>query len=91
MDDPGTASSGRIVTMACRENELAGESGSVENGFYTYLVVDEGMLQGLADADGDGTVTVEEAFEYCSSNMRSYSPSQRPVMNDQYPGELNLD
>jgi len=49
------------------------------------------MLQGLADADGDGTVTVEEAFEYCSSNMRSYSPSQRPVMNDQYPGELNLD
>jgi len=89
MDDPGTAGSGHVVTMACSESSYSYEGGDVENGYYTYLMVELGMTEGLADSNGDGTVTVEEAYNYMKANIKSYSP-QKPEINDQYPGDLIL-
>ncbi|MCL6450909.1 MAG: caspase family protein [Acetobacteraceae bacterium] len=91
MNDSGITGPYKIDTMACRESELAGESSSVQNGFFTYLMVDRGMRQGYADSNSDGVVTVEEAFTYCSNNMGYYSSSQHPVINDQYPGSMPLN
>jgi len=90
MVDYGISKSGRIVSMACRSNEYAGESSSVRNGFYTYLMIDRGMRRGYADLNGDGYISVEEAFTYCSNNMGYYSYSQHPQINDQYSGSMYL-
>jgi len=89
MDDPGTSGPGKVVTLACSERSYSYEGSDVENGYYTYLMVELGMTGGLGDSNGDGIVTVEEAYDYMKANIKSYSP-QKPQINDQYPGDLFL-
>lgn len=89
MNDAGITGPYKIDTMACSETGYSYESSSVENGFFTYLMVEEGMTRAKADSNGDGKVTVEEAYNYMKANMRSYS-SQKPVISDQFSGELWL-
>lgn len=86
MDDAGITGTGTVDTMACRYNELAGESSSVRNGFFTYLMVDRSMRLGYGDTNGNGLIETEEAFNYAKNNMYLYSSSQHPVVNDQYSG-----
>lgn len=90
MNDPGITGPGKVVTMACAENELSYESSSIENGYYTYLMVELGMRQGKADANADGIVTVEEAFTYCKNEMPKYNRRQKPQMSDGVSGDLQL-
>jgi hypothetical protein len=87
----GTTKAGRVCTMACKSTELSYESSTVKHGFFTYLAVHKGMLGGLADANADGVVTVEEAFNYANANIGTLSTKQHPVMNDQFTGDLNLN
>ncbi len=86
----GTTKAGRVCTMASKNTEYSYESSSVQHGFFTYLAVHKGMLQNLADANGDGIVTVEESFNYAKNNIGSLTGKQHPQMNDQYTGDLNL-
>jgi len=89
MNDAGITGPYKIDTMACSETGYSYEGSDVENGYYTYLMVQLGMTGGLADANSDGKVTVEEAYNYMKANIKSYS-SQRPVINDQFSGDLWL-
>lgn len=86
----GITKAGRVCTFACSSSEYSYESGTVGHGYFTYLTVHRGMLGNYADSNGDGHVTVEEAFNYCKNNIGSYTSSQHPVMNDQYSGDLWL-
>jgi hypothetical protein len=84
--------SGRVVLMACDDDEGSWETGVLENGVFSYYVV-EG-LEGLADAEGDedGICSAEETFAYASPRVVAYgSPTtQHPQLYDEYPGELPI-
>lgn len=68
------AGDGRLICMACGENQVSWEMSEYENGQFTYYFVDQGMLAGKADANNDGVVTCEEAFDYADANCKSQSP-----------------
>jgi hypothetical protein len=71
---------GRIVLMSCREDEL-----SYVSLFYRWLFKG---LRGYADANEDGLVSAEEAYEYVIEKI-DY-PDQHPTIYDGYPGEFQL-
>ncbi|MEM3647681.1 MAG: caspase family protein, partial [Thermoproteota archaeon] len=86
---------GRIVVMACSESGLSYEFSTVENGQFTYYLVDQGILLGKADAynhDNDSVlgeasdVVVEEAFDHA----KAYCVYQTPTISDSFPNDLLL-
>ena len=70
--------SGRVVLMACREDEYA------IAGMYTPRVIDG--LRGFADNNMDGVVSAEEVFYYAETRCIE----QHPTMYDGYTGELPI-
>jgi hypothetical protein len=62
--DNGVSSDRRLFTAASQEPEKGYEYPSWSNSVWTGLVVDEGMLQGKADSNGDGHATLSEALQY---------------------------
>jgi Caspase domain len=90
-DDPGMVKSGRVLTYASRESELAYEDPAVHHTVFGWYEVNEGMVQGNADANRDGKVSVEEAFKYAKplATKRS-SKRQHPSMVDRLSGNLYL-
>jgi formylglycine-generating enzyme required for sulfatase activity/uncharacterized caspase-like protein len=56
------AGEGRVVMTACETNEISLESSEKGHGLFTYYLVRG--LQGDADANGDGRVTVDELYDY---------------------------
>ncbi len=78
------AGSGRLICMACGENQASWEMSQYENGQFTYYFVDQGMLAGEADANNDGHVTCEEAFDYANANCKSQSPEA----SDNFPDDM---
>jgi hypothetical protein len=82
--------SGRIICMASTELGVAYESSALHNGVFTYYFVDEGMYQGKADTTPkDGSVTVEEAFDYARANVPTVAP-QKPTISDSFENDLLL-
>jgi len=82
---------GRVTLMACRENEtaLVTFAKMFGSGF-----VREG-LQGYADNNKDGVVSVEEAFAYGAPRYKElcnsiFGENIYPVIDDRYDGELVL-
>ncbi len=71
--------SGRVVLMACREDEVS------YGGFTWYLI--EG-LTGYADFNEDGLVSAEEAFNYAKEKYDD--PDVHAIIYDGYLGELPL-
>ncbi len=78
------AGSGRLICMACRESQVSYEVSTYENGQFTYYFVDQGMLAGKADANNDGLVTCEEAFDYAKANCQW----QTPTASDNFPDDM---
>ncbi len=86
---------GRIVAMATTETTLGVESATWENGEFTYYLVEEGMLAGMADKydnNGNGQllepvdVTVEEGWDFTKANCRS----DTPTISDSFDNDLLL-
>ena len=84
---------GRVIAMAAGEKGYSYETDALQNGEFTYYFVEKGILGGKAnvhDYDGDGEtqqaaqVTVEEAFDYCTSNCRL----DRPCVGDYFNQDL---
>ena len=73
---------GRVVLTASRSTEYSFEGDPVADGpaagsvFTTALV--EGMRTGAADTDGDGTISVDEAFDYACRQVRAHGSDQTP-------------
>jgi hypothetical protein len=81
---------GRVINMACSEKGVSYEFASLENGQFTYYLVDQGMLDGQADTydnvEGVADVTIEEAFDYAKANCRM----QKPTISDSFSNDLLL-
>jgi len=70
---------GRVVLMACREDEVSYLG-------FTPLLID--AFRGYADTNEDDSVSAEEAFDYVVENLND--PDVHPTIYDGYPGELQL-
>lgn len=71
------ASARHLVTASSQVNEKSYEDANWHNSVFTGYMVDQGMLQGAADSNHDGRVTLHEAFNYAATNAPSYTASQR--------------
>jgi hypothetical protein len=86
------AKSGYVVLMACDEDETCMESSDLENGVFTYYLI-EGMTPTTsfpADVDRDNLVSAEEAFNYASPKATLFNPDQHGQIWDGVDGEAEL-
>jgi hypothetical protein len=76
----------RVVASACLADEYAWDYLLLGNTLWGKYFVDEGLLQGLADPQGDDSI--EEAHAYAYSEVIGERPDSHPQLDDQYSGEL---
>jgi hypothetical protein len=84
-----------IVVTACNATELTYDVENFQNTVFVEYFVNEGMAQGRADSNGDGHVTVEEAFFYAEAKCNPppgplIIPRTHPQMADNYAGDMDL-
>lgn len=80
---------GRVVLTASRAGEVSEERDELGHGVFTYYLL-EG-LKGKADVDGDGIVTVDEAYSYLSTHVpQATGQNQHPVKKGEVEGQLIL-
>ncbi|MEY2477496.1 MAG: hypothetical protein QOG87_2811 [Actinomycetota bacterium] len=74
--DKGISSSSRLFSAASRVNEKGYEEPNWRQSIWTGLSVDQGMLQGAADANRNGVVTVQEAVRFGESRAPAMTQGQ---------------
>jgi hypothetical protein len=80
---------GTIILTASGPNEVSLEKEELGHGVFTYFLL-EG-LEGKADMDGDGQITVDEAYDYVSRNVpKATGQEQNPVKKGSVEGRLIL-
>jgi uncharacterized protein YgiM (DUF1202 family) len=80
---------GRVVLTASRASEVSEEREDLGHGVFTYYLL-EG-LRGKADLDGDGIITVDEAYNYVSKKVPEVTgQNQNPVKKGEVEGQLIL-
>ena len=84
---------GAAIFSASRSDELAQESSSIEGSFFTYHLLS--ALRGAGDRDGNGLVTLGEAYQYAydrtlASTMPSLLGPQHPAYEYQLSGTGDL-
>lgn len=94
----GTASAfesgfGRIILTASDSTQFAWEGdkviGETDNSLFTHFLV-EG-LEGEADMDGDGRITVDELYDYAYEKVKRATPKQTPSkFSSKQQGEIIL-
>jgi len=94
----GTASAfevgyGRIILTASDSTQFAWEGdkviGETDNSLFTHFLV-EG-LEGAADLDSDGRITVDELYDYAYEKVRLATPKQTPSkFSSKQQGEIVL-
>lgn len=62
--DPGLARPGRTMTFASQEDEKAYEEPRENLSIWGHHLIERGMVERRADTNGDGRVSVEEAFHF---------------------------
>lgn len=84
---------GRVILTASDSTQFAWEGdkiiGETDNSLFTHFLV-EG-LQGQADLDGDGRITVDELYDYTYERVKSATPKQTPFkFSSKQQGEIVL-
>ncbi len=80
---------GKIIITASSANEVSVEKDELKHGVFTYYMI-EG-LQGKADFDQDGLITVDEAYRYVSAKVpQKTGQEQHPVKKGIVEGQLVL-
>ena len=85
LDDNGTG----VVLTACDDDEFCVESGSIENGAWTYYVV-EAMTQQSTDTNGNNWISAEEIYVYAAPLATAFYSDQHAQIYDGYEGELDI-
>jgi len=94
----GTASAfeagyGRIILAASDSTQFAWEGdqviGETDNSLFTHFLV--AGLEGEADLDGDGRITVDELYDYAYEKVKLATPKQSPSkFSSKQQGEIVL-
>lgn len=85
-DDPSVdlQAQGRVIVSACNANQYAWDYLLLGNTLFGYYFVDEGILQGKADLNGDG-VSMEEALAHAYPLVTAEQPDSQPQIYDGFP------
>jgi hypothetical protein len=76
--DEGLSSPRHLFTASSHVTEKSYEDRSTGYSVWSGMLFDEGLRQKAADRDGDGGVSVNEAYRYAAPRARSYTRDQRP-------------
>ena len=80
---------GRVVLTASRAGEVSEERDNLQHGVFTYYLLQG--LNGAADYDADGIVTVDEVYSYVSTHVPQVTgQNQHPVKKGEMEGQLIL-
>ena len=74
--DDGLSGPNRLFTASSLEHEKSYEQPAWGNSVFTGLLVDQGMLQRQADANGDGVVSIQEAFRRAADHAPQITARQ---------------
>jgi uncharacterized caspase-like protein len=84
-----TGGKGKIILTASGANEVSAENDELQHGVFTYFLIKG--LQGLADTDNDGMITVDEVYTYVSKQVpQATHQEQHPVKKGIVEGPLVL-
>ena len=84
-----TGGKGKIILTASGANEVSAESDELQQGIFTHFLIKG--LQGQADSDGDGLITVDEVYTYVSKQVpQATNQEQHPVKKGIVEGPLIL-
>lgn len=87
-----TRSKGRAIVTASRPSELSVELPELGHGIFTYYLVRG--LQGYADLNRDGIVSLQELYEYLTQEVsrksRAVGGNQHPMLKGELEGALPL-
>ncbi|HZN12809.1 MAG TPA: caspase family protein [Acidimicrobiales bacterium] len=72
----GISSERHLFTASSQEPEKSYEDGKWKNSIFSGLMLDYGMLQKRADADGNGVVTLHEAFRFAAQYAPGMTANQ---------------
>ncbi len=75
--DDGISSPRRLFTAASQEIEKGYERGDWQKSVFNGLMVDQGFLQGTGDTDGNGAVSIQEAFNHAAAVAPEMTKDQR--------------
>jgi uncharacterized caspase-like protein len=87
-----TRAKGRAIVTAARPSEVSLEASDLGHGIFTYYLVR--ALEGAADANRDGIVSLQELYEWVEQQVtaksRQVGGNQHPVMKGELEGVLPL-
>jgi hypothetical protein len=75
--DDGISGPSRLFTASSRETEKSYEHPQWNNSVFAGLEIDQAMLQGLGDDDGNGKVSIQEAFAFAHDRAPGMTAKQR--------------
>jgi hypothetical protein len=83
--DEGISAPNRLFTASSRANEKSYEIPDRAQSVFTLLQIEQAMINGMGDANRDGRVSVQEAFEYAAARAPLITAGQKqgpqhPVM-----------
>ena len=76
--DEGLSSSRHLFTASSHVTEKSYEDNKTGFSVWTGMLFDEGLRDRKADRDGDGGVSVNEAYQYAAPRAKTYTQKQRP-------------
>ncbi len=80
---------GRVILTASDANEVSVEKDELKHGVFTYYLLE--ALRGKGDLDGDGVITVDEAYRYVSMKVpQATGQDQHPVKKGEVTGQIVL-
>ena len=80
---------GRVILSASGANEVSAELSGMEHGVFTHFLIKG--LEGKADANSDGLITVDEIYDYVSTEVPlATGQEQHPVKKGAVEGRLVL-
>jgi uncharacterized caspase-like protein len=81
---------GRVILTASSANEVSAEDGKLGHGIFTYYLLE--AVQGKADTNNDGIITVDETYQYVSDKVsKATEQEQHPVKKGTVEGHLILN
>ena len=83
--DEGISAPNRLFTASSRANEKSYEIPDMRQSVFTLLLVEQGLINGAADTNGDRRVSIQEAWGYAAHRAplltaRQAQGAQHPVM-----------
>jgi hypothetical protein len=94
--DEGISAPNRLFTASSRSNEKSYELPDMRQSVFTLLLVEQGLINGAADTNGDRRVSIQEAWGYAAHRAPQLTAgqsqgAQHPVMNGWDGTPLYLD